>query len=263
MDPGDLLARLGCLGGGPSILRERAAKLIAELPSEDLLRLLDYGMQEARRGETTARKVLPALVTALLTSERRASLAAAASDERLFSVVPLFAEGPPAKEYLAEAAARADARLSSLPLGTLKSKARLSRNREELAKLAAISQPSVLRELLKNPRATESLVVSIAAHRPARGDALNELWRSPRWSTRAPVRRALAMNPYLPPELGAVILPLLADNDLRSIAADNALHPSVRAQAKQLVQASSRSAGGGRGGVTSMKPSPREARLKE
>ncbi len=97
-----------------------------------------------------------------------------------------------------------------------------------------MSNALVIREVLKNPRLTEPLVVRIASRRPARPEPLVEIWRS-RWSTRPAIRRALAFNPYLPPDVGAKILPLLARADLGELKSDASVHPVLREQASRLL----------------------------
>lgn len=89
--------------------------------------------------------------------------------------------------------------------------------------------------MLQNPRLTEEVVVRIAARRPARPEPLTQIWRSPRWSVRPMVRRALVFNPYLPPEIAAKIVPLLTNIDLQEIASDGGVHPSLREQARILL----------------------------
>jgi len=49
------------------------------------------------------------------------------------------------------------------------------------------------------------------------------------------VRRALVFNPYLPPEVGVKIVPLLNANDLAELAGDASVHPSLREQAERLL----------------------------
>ena len=149
----------------------------------------------------------------------------------------LLATGASAQEYDPDAAARADAKLFTLPLGHLKTRARLTKNPDELARLAIASDATVVREVLRNPRLTEELVVRIASRRPARPEPLVEIWRSSRWSVRPAVLRALAFNPYLPPEVGAKIVPLLAKVELQEIASDAGLHVSIRTLARTLLEA--------------------------
>jgi hypothetical protein len=51
------------------------------------------------------------------------------------------------------------------------------------------------------------------------------------------VRRALAFNPYLPPEVGAKLVPLLTTADLRELVDDAGLLPALRQQAARLLLA--------------------------
>src|SRR6185295_2917081 len=134
--------------------------------------------------------------------------------QSLPTVADLFPEGPPRQEMTAGAAAKADARVFTQSMGHLKQQARLTRDPDVLSRLATVSNPSVVRQALLNPRLTEPLVVRMAARRPARPEPLVEIWKSPRWSARHSVRRALVFNPYLPPEVGAKIVPLLNSSDL-------------------------------------------------
>jgi len=120
----------------------------------------------------------------------------------------------------------------------LKSRARLTRNPDELSRFAVASNPAVIREVLKNPRLTEDLVVRIAARRPARPEPLEEIWKSVKWNNRPAIRKALVFNPYLPPETGAKIVPLLGRHDLRELAADSKVHLSIREMAAKLSAAS-------------------------
>ena len=74
-----------------------------------------------------------------------------------------------------------------------------------------------------------------------------EIWKSPRWGVRHPVRRALAFNPYLPPEVGVKIIPLLKSTDLEELARDAGLHPVLRAQALLLLRGPPQPEGGSAG----------------
>jgi len=62
-----------------------------------------------------------------------------------------------------------------------------------------------------------------------------EIWKSSRWPARHAVRRALVFNPYLPPEVGAKIVPLLNSTDLAELASDSSVPPSLREQATRLL----------------------------
>jgi hypothetical protein len=151
-------------------------------------------------------------------------------------VAGLLAGGPARRSLDEDAAARADARNFPETLGFLKTKARTATDPDALSRLALACEPSVVRNLLLNPRLTEPDVVRLAARRPARAEPLVEVWRS-RWGARHAVRRALALNPYLPPEVGAKLVPLLLRTDWEEIARDAGLHPGVRAEAQSLLTA--------------------------
>ncbi len=233
--------RLHALAGGADVVRKAAARELARLDPTDATDLIHQLLLLSREGLEPARCALSAMVAAL---DREASAIPYASAlkrlarlQDLSSVAALFADGPPQREMDADAAAKNDARLFTQTLGHLKTKARLTRNPDELARLATVSNPAVIRNVLLNPRLTEALVVRIAARRPARPEPLVEIWRSERWSSRHAVRRALAFNPYLPLEVAAKIVPLLSTTDLKELAADTSVHPSLREQAERLLEA--------------------------
>lgn len=234
------LEHLAVLGGGAPVRRRAAAALLGALGGPAAAELLATAITLGRARWEPAVVALPALLAALDQEADRiphaATLRRVAALGGRPEVEQLFAEGSPALELDARAAARADARLVSAPLGVLKSRARLTRNPDELARLAVVSNPTVIRELLKNPRLTEPLVVRIAARRPARPEPLTEIFRSARWSLRPAVRRALAFNPYLPLEVAAKLLPLLPRADLEELRRGSAVHPALREQAEQLLQ---------------------------
>lgn len=234
-----IVRRLVVLAGGDEVRRKAAARVLAELEPTDAATLLQEVQRLARQGLAEASEAMAAFSRALELEadeiphvrllRRAAELAGAQSVELLFS------EGEAAMAYDATAAARADAKLFSQPLGVLKSRARLTQNPDEMARFAVASNAAVVRELLRNARLTEDVVVRIAARRPARPEPLVEIWRSERWTTRPAVRRALAFNPYLPVEVGARIVPLLSQADLKELARDSSVHASLREQAKTLL----------------------------
>lgn len=236
----DVVARLKTLSGGAEVVRKACARSLSELPPTSAADLLQEVLALARQGWEPAASLLPAFIRALeLEGEsipHVEALRRVAALQGQAGVEALFAEGAPQREYDADAAARADAKLFTAPLGWLKTKARLTRNPDELARYAVASNPAVVREVLRNARMTEDVVVRIAARRPARPEPLTEIWRSARWSVRPAVRRALVFNPYLPPEVGAKIVPLLSRADLQELVADGSLHQALRLQAAQLLE---------------------------
>ena len=238
-----VIHRLHALSGSAEIVRKAAARELARRDPLDANELLHHVIFLARGGWEPATCVLSAFVGAL--GREAASLPYADSMRRmaevqsLESVADLFETAPAQKEFDEGAAAKADAKLLTQSLGHLKQQARLTRDPDVLARLVIASNPAVVRNALLNPRLTEPLVVRMAARRPARPEPLVEIWKSPRWSSRHDVRRALVFNPYLPPEVGVKIVPLLNANDLMELAGDSSVHPSLREQAGRLL------AGGG------------------
>lgn len=157
----------------------------------------------------------------------------AAAEFHMVEVAALFSKEPPIAAIDPDAPPAQDPTLQHLTLGHKKMLARQA-NPDRIARLAVEGDARVIRELLLNPRMTEATVVRIVARRPAKAEVLLEVWRSPRWSSRAGVRKALAMNPYTPPEVALKVLPHLLAADLRAIAGDQSLHPSVRQLAGKL-----------------------------
>lgn len=242
-EPRQILKRLDALGGGHEVLRRAAARTLGQLDPPRATELLSAVMRLSVERWAPAMRVLPAFMRALEEDAdlipHREQLRQVAALYQQDDVTFVFSEGRPAQEYDSDAAARADAKLFSLPLGVLKSRARLTRNPDELSRLAVASNPSVIREVLKNPRLTEDLVVRIASRRPARPEPLAELWHSTRWNRQPAVRRALVFNPYLSPEVAVKIVPLLSAADLARVATDGNLHLSVRELAARLTTSAS------------------------
>ena len=165
--------------------------------------------------------------------ERLAVLYRAAGERGLAAVQHLLVEAPPRRPWR-EPRDRADTHLAQLTLGHKKALARRPGDPDLLARLAAEGDPSVVRELLRNPQLTEEVVVRIAARRPCRPETLRCLHADRRWRTRPGVSRAIARNPCAEPALVAKLLPGLASRDLSEIATDGSLHALVRALAGQL-----------------------------
>lgn len=235
----NLAQRIHALGGGALVRRKAAARALAALHPTEATEVIQTLLMLSREGVEPAQTVLECFISALALEAadipHAASLRRLAQLQELPQVANLFAEGPPVQEMNEDAAARNDARLFSESLGHLKTQARLTRDPDQLSRLAAMSHADVVRELLKNPRVTEEIVVRIAARRPARPEPLVEIWKS-RWFARHEVKRALVFNPYLPPELGAKIVPLLQSTDWRELSRDPGVHTALREQARLLLE---------------------------
>jgi hypothetical protein len=95
--------------------------------------------------------------------------------------------------------------------------------------------PSVIHNLLNNPRTVEDIVVKMASLRPTSAEALEEIGAHPKWSSRYSVKKSLAFNPYSPPRLVHALLPTLLMQDLIDVTLSTVLHPDVRAGAKRFI----------------------------
>jgi hypothetical protein len=165
--------------------------------------------------------------------EWRMAAYAEARDRGLAHVAALFLAPGPRRAYEAPRD-RSDPVAARISLGHKKAFARLRRDPDLLARLAAEGDPAVVRELLRNPLVTEGVAARIAARRPVRPEVLRALHEDPRFRNRVAVRRALARNPYVETEIALHILPTLPSDLVREIARDGTLHPAVREAARRL-----------------------------
>lgn len=132
------------------------------------------------------------------------------------------------------AALRGHPALRGTSLGMRKSMARKT-NPALLEKLLLDPDPTVIYNLLRNPRITEKEVLRICSRRPNHPDVLREIARHERWSNRYPVKLALAQNPDTPLHLALALLPQLVTPDLERIAFTETLPPPVLFMAKDLL----------------------------
>jgi hypothetical protein len=229
-----LAARLRVLEEGE--LRNRAAAREIEaypapLAAEVVAALIDL----AADGDPVAvAAVGRAFAEPYVSYEARAALYAAAAESGLAEVTALLLAPPPRAGWQ-EPRDRADPRLAALTLGHKKTMARSHRDPDLLARLAAEGEPSVVRELLRNPRLTEDFAVRIAARRPCRPETLRCLFEDRRWRLRPRVALALARNPYVETEIALKLLPTLAEREVAEMARDGNVHALVRATAERLL----------------------------
>ncbi|MDF1534991.1 MAG: hypothetical protein P1S46_00625 [bacterium] len=121
-----------------------------------------------------------------------------------------------------------------IPLGVRKSMARKP-SMDTLESLVREQNPSVIRNLLNNPKTIEEMVIKMASLRPTAAEVLEEISVHPRWSARYPVKKALAFNPYSPPRAVHALLPALLMGDLIEVTLSPTLHPDIRAAAKRFI----------------------------
>jgi hypothetical protein len=248
-EPDTLLAlslarRLAALDEGPVRARAAARALAAMDPD----RAVGVIAALARSGTPAARIAVAAAAQAVADPREDlpyawlAELYAAATSRGATDVAALLLSPAPYRAW-EPPRDKADARLAHLTLGHKKALARLQRDPDLLARLAAEGDPLVVRELLRNPQLTEPFVVRIASRRPCRPEALRSIHESRRWRTRPAVALALVRNPYAETGLALRLLATLATADLRDVARDGVLHPLVRAVAARVAEMRGRSQG--------------------
>jgi hypothetical protein len=115
----------------------------------------------------------------------------------------------------------------ALTLGERKSMAR-RRDRDLLARVLRDPHPDVVRILLGNPTMVEADLVRLCARRPLDEAIFREVFRSPRWVFRYPVRRAMVNNPYCPVDLALQLAPALTLPDARKVRRAVELAPALR-----------------------------------
>jgi len=119
--------------------------------------------------------------------------------------------------------------VAEIPLGRRRSLAK-GEDPYLLERLALDPDPTVIANLLRNPRIREPDVVRIAAMRPVPASTLHEIDRCTRWSHQPRVRVALARNPHCPVELAVKLIGSLPLPDLREMKRDPGLQPHVLEQ---------------------------------
>lgn len=121
--------------------------------------------------------------------------------------------------------------LSQLSLGERKYLARCH-DRNKLERLVLDPEPSVVKNLLRNPSILEYDVLRLATRRPVRTEVLREIFSS-RWGSRYRVRKALVCNPYTPTDLAMKLVGFLLSRDLKQVAVDGTLHQLIRKEAER------------------------------
>jgi hypothetical protein len=215
-----------------------AARALAAMPARTAVRVMAALARstgaEARVAMTAVGQALAGPDAALL-YDHLAEVYAVAASQELLEVSSLLVS-PPAQKAWVPPRDRGDSRLATLTLGHKKTLARNHRDPDLLARLAAEGEPSVVRELLRNPLLTEPFAVRIAARRPMRPQTLRLLAESRRWRTRPAVMLALVRNPYAEPAVALKLLAALPAGELAEVGRDASVHPLLRATASRLVR---------------------------
>jgi hypothetical protein len=117
-----------------------------------------------------------------------------------------------------------------------------SGTRDQLTHMISDTDARVIHPLLKNPVLTESDLLKLASRRPAVADVQREIFHSRKWSRRYAVKKALALNPYTPTDIGMKIVHVLMVQDLRLIAESRDLHQWLREAARERLKEGNKTA---------------------
>lgn len=124
--------------------------------------------------------------------------------------------------------------LEYVTLGEKKSLAR-TRVKDLLDRLLYDSNPMVIKNLLENPRLTESDVLKIVSRRPNSEGVLTAIYKNEKWMNSYNIKRSMVKNPYTPVGIALGLLLFLKNQDLRDVSTDRTLHQVVKDMAKKLV----------------------------
>lgn len=212
---------------------------IESAPAVPLAEVLDLVIRRSEACEADAREALVAI--ALWTAghadvERLEKLRAASFEQRLPSLQRVIRRvTPPSRAPELEEARVPDYGAGrELTLGERKSLARRA-ERGDFDRLLRDPHPMVLRQLLGNPRTTEDDVIRVAALRPARAGAIEEVART-HWLTRARVRMSILQNPGAPPSVAVPLVGLCTTSELIDVSRAGDVQAIVRLTAGELLE---------------------------
>ncbi len=125
-------------------------------------------------------------------------------------------------------------KIKQMPLGVRVSLARRTTSEAVMGRLLLDAEPTVVQALLTNARLTEAtLALALRNHHTPR-HTVELIARSPRWSCRRDLRFALVRNRHTPLATALTLIPSLTRDELRSLGADPAVSPQLRAYLAKL-----------------------------
>jgi hypothetical protein len=223
----------------PAMRLRVVSEFIEKSEPEDVVAALAEAAADTSRGDQGADHLLAAFAEIIGSLESRGAAFydrvvaayATAVEQRAAAVCRLFSRPPPARTLPPDETAEWDAELAKVTLGERRALAK-SLDRALIERLLKDPAPEVVRNLLMNPRVSESDIVALCARRPNAAAVLREIHACLRWRGNYRVRLALARNPYTPTEIAVHAATTLAAQDLRTIMNDIHLHDHVRAAAR-------------------------------
>jgi hypothetical protein len=148
-------------------------------------------------------------------------------------VLDLFNDGDAYRNAQEEDLPMTPPEFKGVTLGARKAMARQPTSKW-LERLLQDQDPSVIRNLLLNPRVTEAEVLKLASRTPVSSRVLEEVARSQRWISRYRVKKALVLNPYTPLGTSLPLLGFLMSQDLLFVSQRDGLSPTLRSRARRL-----------------------------
>ena len=158
-----------------------------------------------------------------------------AKDKEYMGVVRLLMN-PPAKGAKASEYDFVEGRdVFDISLGEKRSLSK-SPLKDTLDRLLYDEDPTVIRNILANPRVTESDILKIASKRPNSPEVIKVVFESNKWLSRYVVKRALLLNPYTPTGIALGLVGFMQHKDLQMIASDKKLHDEITLAARELLK---------------------------
>jgi hypothetical protein len=208
----------------------RLAEILRDLPAADAAWLLDSLATAGRAGGPPFDVALLAAVDLGggdgLPYELRRAIFVAAQEHGLQACKELLLTDLDVEEEQGAAPRPLVPGTRPLTLGERKSLAR-SWQRDTLERLVLDPHADVVELLVANPHVTEEDILRIATSRRSTAAVLMLVLRARRWGGRPRIRRALVRNPSLPLAAALRLAGLLNRVELRELAADPSLPPSL------------------------------------
>jgi len=153
----------------------------------------------------------------------------------LEKVSRLFTDLPPHKKGIRGYDKEEEVKMEHLTLGQRRE---LSKKgvKDTIDRLLSDPDRIVIKNILENPRTTETEVLKVASKRPNSPEILKLLVTHKKWSKRGPVRRAIVLNPYSPPRVSIALLEMMLFQDLKNVTRDKTVHPQVRLAATDILK---------------------------
>ncbi len=173
------------------------ATKLSGLEAEEIARLLAALYSSGRSIKETARLktmlVNPEGLRKVLGEKKYRSTQRASVELGLKKVSRLFTDLPPHRTGLAGYDKEEEAGMEFITLGERRSLSK-GRIKDTLDRLLSDPDPTVIGNILDNPRMTEREILKIASKRPGSPAILKLLATHKKWSRRYSVRRALVLN---------------------------------------------------------------------